>query len=311
MMPAAKVMLGRLPTFGPWKWTLLLPLLAVYLVHTQHLDNRLFFWIQTSLHEPAWQGRSLWLPEYQVSIEAHKVAGVEDNLSGLTYDPDRDQLWAVANSPEELLALSKQGDLLAPYPLSGFSDVEGVAYLGDNLLLLTEERDHALVVVELPEKPGVLLREDYRALTLGIGLDGNQGFEGAGYDLTRDRLFVVKEHSPRKLYEVRGLKASLQGHFNLKVIDRDSWIENKAFASDLSSVHYDARSGHLVLLSDEAKLLMELDGDNGELVNFRSLIRGFAGLKNSVTQGEGMTLDADGDLYLVSEPNLFYRFERK
>ena len=311
MMPAAKVMLGRLPTFGPWKWTLLLPLLAVYLVHMQHLDNRLFFWIQTSLHEAAWQGRSLWLPEYQVSIEAHKVAGVEDNLSGLTYDPDRDQLWAVANSPEELLALSKQGELLARYPLSGFSDVEGVAYLGDNLLLLTEERDHALVVIELPGKPGALFREDYRALTLGIGLGGNQGFEGAGYDRSRDRLFVVKEHSPRKLYEIRGLKASLAGQFNLKVIDRDKWIQHKAFATDLSSVHYDESTGHLALLSEESKLLMELDDDTGKLISFRSLLGGFAGLQNSVPQGEGMTLDADGDLYLVSEPNLFYRFQRK
>ncbi|HSX88157.1 MAG TPA: SdiA-regulated domain-containing protein [Pseudomonas sp.] len=312
MMPVAKGMLERLPSFGPWKFTLLLlPLLALYLTHALHLDNRLFFWIQTSLHETAWQGRSLWLPEYRVSIDAYPVLGVEDNLSGLTYDQERDQLWAVANNPEELLALSKQGELLARYPLSGFTDVEGVAYLGDDLLLLAEERDHALVVVALPDKPGALFREDYRALTLGIGLGGNQGFEGVGYDRASDRLFVVKEHSPRKLYEIRGLKASLSGAFNLKVIDRDKWIQDKAFAADLSSVHFDERTGHLALLSDESKLVMELDGDTGKLISFRSLLRGFAGLQRSVPQGEGMTLDADGDLYLVSEPNLFYRFQRK
>ena len=312
MMPAAKGMLERLPTFGPWKWMLLLlPLLAIYLTHTLHLDNRLFFWIQTSLHEAAWQGRSLWLPEYRVSIEARKVVGVGDNLSGLTYDQDRDQLWAVVNNPEELLTLSKQGEVLARYPLSGFSDVEGVAYLGDDLLLLAEERDHALVMVALPGKPGALFREDYRALTLGISLDGNQGFEGVGYDRSGDRLFVVKEHSPRKLYEIRGLKTSLSGDFNLKVIDRDKWILDKGFATDLSSVHFDESTGHLALLSEESKLLMELDGDTGKLISFRSLLGGFAGLQRSVPQGEGMALDADGDLYLVSEPNLFYRFERK
>jgi uncharacterized protein YjiK len=187
--------------------------------------------------------------------------------------------------------------------------VEGITYLGDNLLLLAEERQHALVVVELPDRPGALFREDYRALTLGLELGGNQGFEGTGYDRAGDRLFVVKEHSPRKLYEIRGLKASIEGDFNLEVIDREAWLEN-VFATDLSSVHYDERTGHLALLSDESKVLIELDGDNGKLISFRSLLGGFAGLQDSVPQGEGMTLDDRGNLYLVSEPNLFYRFER-
>jgi uncharacterized protein YjiK len=303
-------MLGRLPVLSPWTWALLLILLTlVYQVRSLHLDDRLYFWIQTSWHETEWQNRSLWLPEYRVRIDAKAVPGVGDNLSGLTYDERRDQLWAVLNNPEELLALSPDGEVLARYPLSGFSDVEGITYLGDNLLLLAEERNQALVVVEVPERPGALFREDYRGLTLGLEAGGNQGFEGAGYDRDGDRLFVVKEHSPRKLYEIRGLKASIAGDFNLEVIDREAWLEN-VFATDLSSVHYDEKTGHLALLSDESKVLIELDGDNGKLISFRSLLGGFAGLQDSVPQGEGMTLDDRGNLYLVSEPNLFYRFER-
>jgi uncharacterized protein YjiK len=303
-------MLGRLPVLSPWTWALLLILLTLaYQVRTLHLDDRLYFWIQTSWHETEWEQRSLWLPEYRVRIDAKAVPGVSDNLSGLTYDERRDQLWAVVNNPEELLALSTDGEVLARYPLSGFEDVEGITYLGDNLLLLAEERKHALVVVEVPDRPGALFREDYRALTLGLELGGNQGFEGTGYDRAGDRLFVVKEHSPRKLYEIRGLKASIAGDFNLEVIDREAWIEN-IFATDLSSVHYDEQTGHLALLSDESKVLMELDG-KGKLISFRSLLGGFAGLQDSVPQGEGMTLDDRGNLYLVSEPNLFYRFERQ
>jgi uncharacterized protein YjiK len=312
MMSAAKGVLGRLPDISPWKWALLLlALTLVYQVAVQHLDNRLYFWIKTSWHESEWEDRSLWLPEYHVRIDALPVAGVKDNLSGLTYDEQRDQLWAVVNNPEELLALSKDGELLARYPLSGFSDVEGITYLGDNLLLLAEERDQALVVVQMPEKPGPLFREDYRALTLGIESGENAGFEGVGYDRVGDRLYVVKEHSPRKLYEVRGLKSSVLGDFNLQVIDRQAWIEHKVFATDLSSVHYDEQTGHLALLSDESKVLIELDANDGKLISFRSLLSGFAGLQNSVPQGEGLTLDDQGNLYLVSEPNLFYRFERE
>jgi uncharacterized protein YjiK len=274
-----------------------------------HLDDRLYFWIQTSWHETEWQNRSMWLPKYQVQIDAKAVPGVSDNLSGLTYDERRDQLWAVVNNPEELLALSTDGEVLARYPLSGFSDVEGITYLGDNLLLLAEERNQALVVVEVPARPGAVFREDYRALTLGIEAGDNQGFEGAGYDRRGDRLFVVKEQSPRKRYEIHGLKASIAGDFDLEVIDREEWLKN-IFATDLSSVHYDERTGHLALLSDESKLLMELDGQ-GKLISFRSLLGGFAGLQDSVAQGEGMTFDDRGNLYLVSEPNLFYRFERQ
>ncbi|WP_296131115.1 SdiA-regulated domain-containing protein [Pseudomonas sp. Ga0074129] len=312
MMSVAKEGLGRLPKVSPWKWALLLLTLALmYQVAARHLDNRLYFWLKTSWHETEWQDRSLWLPEYQVRIDALPVAGVSQNLSGLTYDETRDQLWAVINGPEELLALSKDGELLARYPLNGFSDVEGVTYLGDNLLLLAEERDQALVVVEIPAQAGPLFREDYRALTIGIDLGGNQGFEGVGYDRARDRLFVVKEHSPRKLYEIRGLKASVQGHFNLQVIDRQAWIDHKVFATDFSSVHYDEQTGHLALLSDESQVMIELDAQDGKLISFRSLFSGFAGLQQSVPQGEGLTLDDQGNLYLVSEPNLFYRFERE
>ena len=310
MTSTAKGMLGRLPVSSPWTWALLLILLTlVYQVRSLHLDDRLYFWIQTSWHQTEWQERSLWLPEYRVRIDAKAVPGVGDNLSGVTYDEHRDRLWAVVNNPEELLALSTEGEVLARYPLSGFSDVEGITYLGDNLLLLAEERNQALVVVEVPAQPGALFREDYRALTLGLEAGDNQGFEGAGYDRAGDRLFVVKEHSPRKLYEIRGLKASIEGDFNLEVIDREAWIQN-VFATDLSSVHYDQQTGHLALLSDESKVLMELDG-KGKLISFRSLLGGFAGLQDSVAQGEGMTFDDRGNLYLVSEPNLFYRFERQ
>jgi len=295
----------------PKLWALgLLSAGLLYAAFALHLDERAFYSLKSAWHENRWEARSLWLPEYEVRVDALPVASVTNNLSGLTYDERRNQLWAVVNNPEELVALDKDGTFLARYPLRGFVDVEGITYLGDGLLVLAEERSQSLVIVPVPESPGVLQREDYASITLAIGDGENNGFEGVGYDRRGDRLFVVKEHSPRKLYEIQGIKASLSGQMNLKVIDREAWIEDKGMASDLASVHFDERTGHLVLLSEEAKMLMELDAE-GELVSFRSLWRGFAGLKSSVPQAEGVTFDARGDLYLVSEPNLFYAFERK
>lgn len=310
MTTAVKDRPGRLVLFTPWRWGLLLVAVALlWQMQALHLDQRLYQWLRTSSHAEEWQARSLWLPDYRVRVEARPLAGIDDNLSGLTWDERRDQLWAVVNNPPELLALSRDGELRGRWSLQGFEDVEGVAYLGDNLLVLAEERRGALVVVPVPDQGGALRRDDYQALTLGLQGTDNSGFEGLGYDRGGDRLFVIKEHSPRKLYEIRGLRASLDGRFDLQVIDREAWIRDAVVASDLSSVHFDERSGHLLLLSDESRLVMELNGA-GQLVSFRSLQGGFAGLERSVPQAEGMTVDGQGHLYLVSEPNLFYRLSR-
>ena len=250
---------------------------------------------------------TLELREYQVRLDAKPVPTVADNLSGLAYDRERGHLWAVVNNPEELLALGFDGELLARYPLDGFKDVEGIVSLGGGRLLLVEEQHNALVIVSVPDQPGPLFRADHGALSLPIPGGDNKGFEGAGYDSRKDRLFVVKEHSPRGLFEIRGLKASLEGALDLKFIDRSEWIPARGVAADLSAVEYDEDEGRLLLLSHESAAVMELDGD-GRFLASHALSRGSAGLRETVAQAEGMALDDRGNLYLVSEPNLFYVF---
>lgn len=244
---------------------------------------------------------------YRAQIQAQPVEGVDKDLSGLAYDEARGHLWAVVNDPPALLALDRDGRLLARYPLEGFADVEAVVHLGGDVLAVVEERRAALVRLAVPPQPGPIAREGLPALDLGFARDGNAGLEGAGYDRLGDRLFLVKEHSPRGLFELHGLRASFEDGAPPEVIDRSEWLGESVFASDLSSVEYDPRSGHLLLLSDESQMIVELDA-NGRLAGFRSLRRGVGGLARDVPQAEGLALGEDGALYLVSEPNLFYRF---
>jgi uncharacterized protein YjiK len=79
--------------------------------------------------------------------------------------------------------------------------------------------------------------------------------------------------------------------------------------TDLSSLDFDQRNNHLLALSDQSRLLVELGADHkpvGTLV----LRSGFHGLSQTVPQAEGVALDDDGTVYLVSEPNLFYVFRK-
>ncbi|MED5663798.1 SdiA-regulated domain-containing protein, partial [Enterobacter hormaechei] len=65
-----------------------------------------------------------------------------------------------------------------------------------------------------------------------------------------------------------------------------------------------------LVLSAESHLLLELD-EKGEPVSFISLLGGFNGLDSKIPRAEGVAIDDEGTIYMVSEPNLFYVFRKK
>jgi uncharacterized protein YjiK len=65
-----------------------------------------------------------------------------------------------------------------------------------------------------------------------------------------------------------------------------------------------------LLLSADSHLLMEADG-SGEPVSFMALLGGMNGLKDTIPRAEGVAMDEQGTLYMVSEPNLFYAFKKQ
>lgn len=304
------------PVTGSGRHYRLFGLLALLLIGlgvsiALHWNERLYFHLthqwNVSAHDPALR----WLPGYRVAIDARPIEGISRNLSAITYDSDLDRLLGVINGgPTEIVALSKRGELLERYPLEGFGDIEGLTYMGGGRVAVSDERAQRISIFQLPALARSINVSEARFFSLGIGLNGNKGFEGVTYDAVGDRLFIVKERDPRQLYEVRGVAASLDGQLQLAVHDRSDWIASQVFATDLSDIHFDAETGHLILLSDESRLVMELGAD-GRMLSYRSLNGLFSDLGRSAPQPEGVTLDNDGTLYVVSEPNLFYSFRRE
>ena len=290
---------------------LIVVLLGAYAVSAHFMvHQQLYAHWQNRWHGNQAPDKNIWLPDYKAVIQAKPVASVTD-LSGITYDPDRDRLLGITNSSSmEIVALSRNGDLLERYPLIGFQDTEGIAYLGNGRVVIADETLQRLYVVTLPSTPEPIPVENARFLAIEINLsEHNKGFEGVAYDAANDRIFAIKERDPRQLYSVTGMLASIDGSLQVRIKDLTNWIDRSVFGMDLSEGYYDPRTGHLLVLSEQSSNLTELD-EKGNFVSIRSLLGLTDDLEKTIPQAEGMTMDADGELYVVSEPNLFYRFSK-
>ncbi|WP_313738350.1 SdiA-regulated domain-containing protein [Pseudomonas sp.] len=256
--------------------------------------------------QPAPEG--IALQRYRATVQAQPIEGLEDDVSALTYDPERKTLFTVTNARSELIELSLDGRILRRVALVGFGDPEAVEYVGPDRFVITDERQQRLILVHLDAHTTTLDAANAEQLTLGIGLNGNKGFEGLAYDSLGKRLFVAKERDPMVIYEVRGFPSQNPEQPYAVHVVQDRERDSRLFVRDLSSLQFDERSGHLLALSDESRLVLELSVE-GKPLSTLSLRKGYNGLKRTVPQAEGLAMDAAGTIYLVSEPNLFYVFE--
>ena len=266
-------------------------------------------WFNLSLLWQPANPNAINLSEYRAVLQGQVIEGLEDNVSALTYDPVRKSLFTVTNKNPELVELSLDGRIVRRIKLTGFGDAEAIEFIDENTYVITDEYTQRLIKVKIDEATRELNAADAEQLTLGISPSGNKGFEGLAYDSAGKRLFVAKERDPMLIYEVRGFPHdNPQQPYATHVITNPR-RDARLFVRDLSSLQFDERSGHLLALSDESKLLLELD-ISGRPFSTLSLKKGRNGLQESVPQAEGVAMDDEGTLYLVSEPNLFYVFKK-
>ncbi|HWV63308.1 MAG TPA: SdiA-regulated domain-containing protein [Oxalicibacterium sp.] len=286
--------------------------IAVYIgIRFYHVDNQLYLWwrdMRPSQTASAPQTGSLPLQAYRMDIDGRVIDGIDRNLSGLAFNHEAKQLIAVVNRPATLLTMDLEGHVLHRHRLRHASDVEGVAYLGNNRIALSEEGDSRILVTTLPAKADAELDlRDATSFALDMGSErDNAGFEGLGYDHRHDWLYIGKEHSPRGLYRISGLGENLRtGRVAIRVENLSHWLDDKRIGTDLASVDVNEANGHLLLLSEESQRIVELD-TAGKVANQLEL-RALA--NEGMPQPEGVALGPDGTLYLISEPNLFYRLK--
>ncbi len=260
-----------------------------------------------------WQANDLatvGLGDYRVTIEAQPIIGLDDDVSALSYDPDRKSLFTVTNKNAEMVELSLDGRILRRIALTGFGDAEAVEYISPGIYVISDEYQQRLIKVHVDDDTLFLDAADAEQLTLGIDAGGNSGFEGLAYDTKGQRLFVAKERKPVQIIEVRGFPNLSTDTPNIIEVASNARRDAGLFVRDLSSLQFDERSGHLLALSDESRQILELNTEGLPIGNV-SLSSGQMGLRKNVPQAEGIAMGDDGTLYLVSEPNLFYVFTKQ
>ena len=235
-----------------------------------------------------------------LNIEFLKViTEIEDNLSGVTYSPKTDTLFAITNAPRFVYELSKKGEILRTIELLGFNDTEDITYIEDDLFAIVDEENKTFYVVRIKEnQTSINIFESIKQVKLDYNYFENFGLEGITYNKSKDEFYLVNERLPKKVISVEGLMSGK----TLKIKTLDNLIKNNYYLSDLSAIHFDNIKEELFLLSDESKILAMVNQE-GDFISFFD-IKADPYLSKMI-HPEGITTDNDGYIYIVGEPNIF------
>lgn len=268
-----------------------------------HWDDRGLLWVKERFESRAERIESVWLPDYLVDIDAKPLPGMDDDeASDLSFNPQTRTLFAVMGKNPFLVELTLDGDVLRKIPLVGWENPEGLAVLENGLIAIVDERNHDLTLVKVDASTSTLNHDDFPSYDLGKSVKSNKGFEAIAWDSLRQRLIIGEERPPRLFAWSTDGRGPLKG-------DKQLLPSDELDLRNLSALAVDPRTGHLLVLSADSNMLLELD-EKGEQVSFMTLLGAFNGLGSRVPRAEGVTMDDQGNLYMVSEPALFYRFKK-
>ena len=274
-------------------------------LHYLHLD--VLLWQNWKLNRQPMPEQAFNLGRYRVDIEALSILELDDDLSALTYNSDSDTLFGLLNGEPLIVELDLDGRLLRRIRVEGVSDMEGLTHIDGNRYVIAEEHRNRLLQIEIPPEAIELEVSTAPSLTIALGSDDNKGMEGLSWDDEQQRLLVVKERDPMQVLAITGFVGQPDNASSISINLEPTLSPDQLFMRDLSSLTLDSRTRHLLLLSDESHMVVEYAAD-GTPLSLLGLWRGMSGLRNTIPQAEGLAIDSQRRVYVVSEPNLFYRF---
>lgn len=257
------------------------------------------------------------LSNYTLSGRYSLPVGTGANLlaeeaSGVTYNKDTDTLFVVGDGGTSVTQVSKTGVFIDSMTLAAdptkvaccqgtyFYDPEGIAYIGNNKFVMVEERFRQLN--EFTYKANSTLdASGVRTVKLGTTI-GNIGIEGISFDPMTSGFIAVKESGPLGVFQTTvdfAAKTASNGSattensvnlFDPNKIGLTAINDVFALSNIVSNTAGDY--SHLMILSAPAGKIIKMDR-SGNLLGTLDI--------GSAAQNEGMTMDRDGKIYVVSE----------
>ena len=256
---------------------------------------------------PAAANTSINLGSYAVSgnYAIDVMGGLGLEASAVTYARDRQSLFIVGDEGLGVVEISLTGQTLSTMTFSGWpaassnNDAEGLAYLGNGLLVVAEERLQDAFLFSYQAGGSVNLAN---APSVNFGPTvGNVGIEGLSVDPRDGTWFVVKQDNPAQL---RGGLASFSlggGSFSETVSFTGASslfglnsLSDVATLAPVNSLAGGVAANHLLVLSLDSRRLVEIDR-LGNTISSLDL----TGITNQAL--EGVTVDELGNIYLVAE----------
>lgn len=258
------------------------------------------------------------LPEPTTTTPPDGTSLLAQEVSAVTYNPDTDSLFVVGDGGTSIVQVSTTGALLDSMTLAPggspqgteFYDPEGLTYVGGGQFVLVEERDRQ--VSRFTYVAGTTLeRADVQTVDLGT-FEDNTGIEGLTWDPLTDGIVAVKEVSPLGIFQsgldfVAGTATngsptttSSTDLFDPSLTGLSDFADVYAL-SNIPSLAGDAAEDELLVLSQEDGRIVAVDR-TGTVTSTLTIVSD-PGNPLSVPnqQHEGLTMDHEGNLYVVSE----------
>lgn len=234
-----------------------------------------------------------------------EIKEIEENLSGITYSPKTNTLFAITNAPRDIYELDKQGNVLRIIELKGFRDTEDITHIKDDLFAIVDEDLSGFYIVKITNETSLINRNDsIKSFMIDVRTFENFGLEGISYDLKNDIFYLVNERNPKKVITVKGFMNSNP----IVINEKFEIVENNEYLGDFSAINFDNKSKNIYILSEESHLLGRVD-DKKSFSKFLDLEDNKT--SSNIKNPEGITKDSDGNIYIVGEPNHFLSIKKR
>ena len=238
--------------------------------------------------------------------------------SAVAYNWDTDTLFITADGSTSITQVSKTGQLIDTMTMAQggssqgteFYDTEGLTYIGNGQFVMSEERDRQLVKFTYAAGT-TLTRANTQTVKIGTFVP-NTGTEGLSYDPLTGGYIVLKEITPIGIFQT-GVDFNAGTATNGSPTTENSTnlfdpallglidVADVFALSNLPALTGLPLYNNLLVLGQENAKVLNVDR-SGNIINSLTIVSDPGNpLDVASQQHEGLTMDRDGKLYIVSE----------